>query len=83
MDSIDQPDPGRTQKCPPEKGFALIMMSAWVMPMFIVPVSEPSFVGPLLFSWWKLFDRSVGEVQVIQANREISQREPIPSCLTR
>lgn len=39
MDSIDQPDPNRKQDCPPEKGFALIMMSAWVMPMFFVPVS--------------------------------------------
>ena len=39
VDSIDQPDPRRKRECPPEKGFALISMSAWVMPMFIVPVS--------------------------------------------
>lgn len=38
LDSIDQPDRHRAHECPPEKGFALIMMSAWVMPMFIVPV---------------------------------------------
>ncbi|MCJ1364601.1 Phosphatidylglycerol/phosphatidylinositol transfer protein [Acarospora aff. strigata] len=37
VDSIDQPDPRRKRECPPEKGFALISMSAWVMPMFIVP----------------------------------------------
>lgn len=49
MDSIEQLPPlyshfpdshPRTQSCPPEKGYALIMMSAWVMPMFIVPVSS-------------------------------------------
>lgn len=39
MDSIDQPDPTRKQECPPEEGFGLVMMSAWVMPYFIVPVS--------------------------------------------
>jgi len=39
MDSIDQPDKYRKQECPPEKGFGLIMMSAWVWPMFLVPVS--------------------------------------------
>lgn len=39
MDSIDQPIPHHEHDCPPQKGFALIMMSAWVMPMFIVPVS--------------------------------------------
>ena len=39
MDSIDQPDRHGKRDCPPAKGFGLIMMSAWVMPMFIVPVS--------------------------------------------
>ena len=39
IDSIDQPDPHRQHDCPPEKGFGLIMMSSWVWPMFIVPVS--------------------------------------------
>ena len=39
IDSIDQPDRHRKYDCPPEKGFGLIMMSCWVMPMFIVPVS--------------------------------------------
>ena len=42
VDSIEQPDPDREQDCPPEKGWALIMMSAWVYPMFIVPVSPCS-----------------------------------------
>ncbi|KAI9794423.1 MAG: Phosphatidylglycerol/phosphatidylinositol transfer protein [Peltula sp. TS41687] len=37
IDSIDQPDRDRERECPPEKGDALITMSAWVMPMFIVP----------------------------------------------
>ena len=48
MDSIDQPDPDREQECPPEKGLALIMMSAWVMPMFIVPVSSSRFTWETL-----------------------------------
>ena len=39
IDSIDQPGPRRKHDCPPKKGFGLIMMSCWVMPMFIVPVS--------------------------------------------
>ena len=40
LDSIDQPiRQHRTHGCPPEAGPALVMMSAWVMPMFIVPVS--------------------------------------------
>ncbi len=39
IDSIDQPDRNRKHDCPPEKGFGLIMMSCWVMPMFIAPVS--------------------------------------------
>lgn len=39
LDSIDQPGRHGQPDCPPEKGFALIKMSAWVMPMFIVPVS--------------------------------------------
>lgn len=38
IDSIDQPGGPREHDCPPEKGFGLIMMSAWVWPMFIVPV---------------------------------------------
>ncbi|KAI9674952.1 MAG: hypothetical protein M1817_001358 [Caeruleum heppii] len=37
VDSIEQPDPGRRRECPPEKGFALVKMSGWVMPMYIVP----------------------------------------------
>ncbi|KAA6414703.1 MAG: hypothetical protein FRX48_01453 [Lasallia pustulata] len=38
LDSIDQPTrQHRTHGCPPEAGPALVMMSAWVMPMFIVP----------------------------------------------
>lgn len=39
MDSVEQPGRHSKQQCPPEKGPALIMMSAWVMPMFIVPVT--------------------------------------------
>lgn len=39
IDSIDQPGRHRNHDCPPEKGFGLIMMSFWVMPMFLVPVS--------------------------------------------
>ncbi|MCJ1266874.1 Phosphatidylglycerol/phosphatidylinositol transfer protein [Lobaria immixta] len=37
LDSIDQPGRHGQPDCPPEKGFALLKMSAWVMPMFIVP----------------------------------------------
>ncbi|KAI9753212.1 MAG: hypothetical protein M4579_005278 [Chaenotheca gracillima] len=37
LDSLDQPDPDRKQECPPEKGFAFMSTSAWVMPMFFVP----------------------------------------------
>ena len=40
MDNIDQPIPHREQECPSQKGFTLIMMSTWVMTMFIVPVSS-------------------------------------------
>ena len=39
MDSIDQPGGPREHDCPPQKGFALVMMSYWVQPMYIVPVS--------------------------------------------
>ena len=39
IDSIDQPGGPRKHECPPQKGFALIMMSYWVQPMYIVPVS--------------------------------------------
>lgn len=39
LDSIDQPNREGTDECPPKEGFAVITMSAWVMPMFIVPVS--------------------------------------------
>lgn len=39
IDSIDQLGRHRKHDCPPDKGFGLIMMSSWVMPMFIVPVS--------------------------------------------
>lgn len=57
LDSIDQPGRHGQPDCPPEKGFALIKMSAWVMPMFIVPVS-------IRFSWidisGKLFARLTG-----------------------
>ena len=38
IDSIDQPGGPRRHDCPPQKGFALIMMSYWVQPMYIVPV---------------------------------------------
>ena len=56
MDSSDQPPPyphshRRPHSCPPEKGFALIMMSAWVMPMFIVPVSCNPLFYFLFFSF--------------------------------
>ena len=39
LDHIDQPFRHGSEECPPEKGYAMISMSAWVMPMFIVPVS--------------------------------------------
>ncbi len=35
VDSIDQPDPHRKHECPPVKGFALLMISAWVTPLYI------------------------------------------------
>lgn len=40
-DSIEQPISNRKMQCPPEKGFALIMMSGWVVRMFIGPLSPP------------------------------------------
>ncbi len=39
IDGIDQPVGHREEECPPVKGWGLVMMSCWVMPMFIVPVS--------------------------------------------
>lgn len=44
MDSIEQPPPDpphhpRQQSCPPGKGPATIMTSAWVAPLFIGPVN--------------------------------------------
>ncbi|KAI9708185.1 MAG: Phosphatidylglycerol/phosphatidylinositol transfer protein [Bogoriella megaspora] len=37
IDRIDQPDPGRKRQCPPEKGWALMTMSAWTHPLFFQP----------------------------------------------
>ena len=39
-DSVEQPNPNRKTHCPPEEGFALIMMSGWVARLFIGPVSR-------------------------------------------
>ena len=61
IDGIDQPDLNCRQECPPEKGFALIDMSAWVMPMFIVPVSTRSDE----YVWIRRMGRAT------DANREI------------
>lgn len=49
IDSIDQPGrPPGEHDCPPQKGFALVMMSYWVQPMYIVPVSPVSPDDPSL-----------------------------------
>ena len=44
MEDIEQPDPDRKQKCPPEKGFALISIHSFV-PWFVGEVSR------LLLPW--------------------------------
>ena len=44
-DGISQPDPYRELECPPEKGFAYMTTSFWVMPMFIVPVRPPERIA--------------------------------------
>ena len=38
-DGIDQPGSRHGRGCPPVKGFGLIMMSSWVLPMYFTPVS--------------------------------------------
>lgn len=37
--SIDQPNPNRERECPPEQGWAVVVMQGWVLEMFFVPVS--------------------------------------------